>query len=314
MFRGFGFHMRDMYGGDGLFDSGVDRRDWKDKSDAATRREHQAMQLFEKCLEESKSSPTFPVTSEGVVPPNVHLTDACWKTFRKHVAANGCTAKRREATQAEKNALSPKDRRNGKMYVISVVVPVHPTQALGALQEKQLKAKQAAEKKVEKAKQAAEKSKQEAERKAEQEGQLQTTMKQEYASAVSWLDENGNDNDNEKKPAAVCLKDDNKNNKRENDDTTADDDDVKESPKKRLKLKLKAITVPRERILQHAEEESRKRMSNMRYEMGKEKREERDKLLAVFDTKWLAKEAAKVEEERQYCDRIKHTILMAGEQ
>jgi hypothetical protein len=298
MFRGFDFHMRDMYG----FDSGVDRSDWRDKSDAAIRRENQAMQLFETCLEESKSSPSFPVTSE-VVPPNVHLTDACWKTFKKHVIAKGCTAKRREATQTEKNALSPKDRRSGRMYVISVVIPVHPTKALDALQEKKLKAKEVAEKKVEKAKQAAEKAKQEAQRKAEQEGQLQTTMKEEYASVVSWLEEKGNGD--EKKPAV--LKDHNKN-KRENDDTA--EEDVKESPKKRLK----SITVPRERILQHAEEQFRKRVANMRNEMGTEKKEEREKLLAELDSKWQVKEAAKVEEERQYCDRIKNTILAAGEQ
>ena len=68
----------------------------------------------------------FPLTEE-VVDASTHLTEACWKTFRKRVENKGCKAKRREATFAER--LESGDKRKGKLYVISITCPVHPSKA-----------------------------------------------------------------------------------------------------------------------------------------------------------------------------------------
>ncbi len=68
----------------------------------------------------------FPLTEE-VVDASTHLTETCWKTFRKRVENKGCKAKRREATFAER--LDSGDKRKGKLYVISITCPVHPSKA-----------------------------------------------------------------------------------------------------------------------------------------------------------------------------------------
>jgi hypothetical protein len=94
----------------------------------------------------------FPITEE-VVDANVHLTEACWTTFRKRVENKGCKAKRRVATVEERAATG--DKRKGKMYVISITCPVHPSKALedkakkeAAAVEKKKKAEEAAERKA----------------------------------------------------------------------------------------------------------------------------------------------------------------------
>ena len=66
------------------FGYGPNRSSWREKSDAAMDREEQAKGMFNSFLERLKEQPesAFPI-SEEIVPPQVHLTDACWKTFKK---------------------------------------------------------------------------------------------------------------------------------------------------------------------------------------------------------------------------------------
>ena len=120
---------------------GVNRTNWRVKSHAATCRENQAIALFDKFLEEKKTATVFPIT-EDVVPVTTHLTEACWHTFRRHVESNGCHAKRRLATVSERH-VGAKERR-GKMYVVSVTVPVHPSQAVAVNEERKQHAEQEA--------------------------------------------------------------------------------------------------------------------------------------------------------------------------
>ena len=58
------------------------------KSDAALRREREAVDLVSSFLEtaNSQSGSSFPLTEE-IVPAHCHLTDACWKTLKKQVVA-----------------------------------------------------------------------------------------------------------------------------------------------------------------------------------------------------------------------------------
>lgn len=123
-FGSFYFNDYDGFGG-------PDRRGWADKSEAAMRRERIADGKFDEFLKrcsalDMNDKSIFPLTEE-VVDAGTHLTDACWKTFRKRVENKGCKAKRRLATFEERRASG--DTRKGKLYVITITCPVHPSKA-----------------------------------------------------------------------------------------------------------------------------------------------------------------------------------------
>jgi len=115
--------------------------------------------LFDEFLKECREldandKSAFPVTKE-VVGASCHLTSACYTSFRKRVMEKGCKVKRREATPAERSASG--DTRRGKLYVISIVCPVHPSKAADAKAKAELataarkkKAAEAAQRKAEK--------------------------------------------------------------------------------------------------------------------------------------------------------------------
>ncbi|KAL3903521.1 MAG: hypothetical protein SGARI_005342 [Bacillariaceae sp.] len=111
-------------------DCGFSRSGWSEKSAAALRRERQADSLFDqflkKCSELPLDTSDFPITEE-VVKANTHLTGSCYTSFRKRVELKGCRAKKREATIQERK--ESRDKRKGKLYVISITCPVHPTAA-----------------------------------------------------------------------------------------------------------------------------------------------------------------------------------------
>jgi hypothetical protein len=293
MFSPYSYHAA-VYGDDWR----PDRRNWRDKSDAAIRRENQAKALFDQFLTQCESSSNFPVTKE-VVPPDVHLTDACWKSFREYVTSKGCTTKRRAATPQER--IESKDHRKGKLYVISVTVPVHPSQAKALMEDKKRKAAAAKEKREEKAKLAAEEAVRVRERKVAEERQLQAKIKEEYAAVVASLDDS-----ERKKEIFADHNAKNEENKEE---------EVVASPlKKRLKTApITTLSVPRERMLQHAENVYQDRVVEIFNEMCNEKIQERQKLLSELDERIQAKEETLKQEAREYCDQVKKTIMeMAG--
>jgi hypothetical protein len=96
----------------------------------------------------TKQDADFPLTQDAVVTADIHLTDACWKTFRKYVEAKGCRAKRREALYAERRKGAT---RKGKMYVIKIVAPAHPARAVEAANLKKQQAEEAFQKREEQA-------------------------------------------------------------------------------------------------------------------------------------------------------------------
>ena len=62
-----------------------------------------------------------------VVRAHIHLTNACYRSFRKRVTKNGCKVIRREATLDERN--KSRDKRQSTLYVISVTCPIRPLKA-----------------------------------------------------------------------------------------------------------------------------------------------------------------------------------------
>jgi len=156
MFGSFGLYSR---GGGYGYDDDVNRSSWSEKSDAALRRERLADEQFDaflnKCSSEDPNDASlFPITEE-VVKADVHLTGPCYTSFRKRVGAKGCKVKRREATPGERKASG--DKRQGKLYVISITCPGHPTKAADtkakaalAAAAKKKKAQDAAVRKAEK--------------------------------------------------------------------------------------------------------------------------------------------------------------------
>jgi hypothetical protein len=98
--------------GDG--DGAPDRSMFATKSAAAQRREDAAKSAFFAALR-TDAATTFEI------PAKTHLTEACFKEFRKLVRSHeGCTVSRREATPRERAASG--DKRQGRLWVISVHV------------------------------------------------------------------------------------------------------------------------------------------------------------------------------------------------
>lgn len=200
MFRSL-FLGYDDHGYGGYDDWGPNRSGWAEKSDAASRREHQANSQFDdflkRCSALDANDKSFPITEE-VVQANVHLTGACWSSFRKRVVGKGCKVKRREATHAERKASG--DTRKGKLYVISITCPVHPNKA----SEAKAKATAAAAAKKKKAEETAQR-KAEKERKDREERERLAALHREkvrekYASIVGkGCDDAGEDGDMKRK-------------------------------------------------------------------------------------------------------------------
>jgi hypothetical protein len=174
--------MRAFFGSYYMDESAVDRSQWRDKSDAALRREHQAKALFDAFLQEAESMTTFPVTKDDLVPASIHLTAACWRSFKEYAVDKGCTAKRRVATMPER--IATKDMRNGKMYVIAVTIPAHPSVAMDVALAKKTKDDAAIVKKKEEAAAKAKKKAEEAAPIMMEKKALEVKAKQEFNALV----------------------------------------------------------------------------------------------------------------------------------
>jgi hypothetical protein len=270
-------------GGHSFFDEGPNRDGWSEKSEAAIRREKQAMALFDKFLEDSKTLSSFPVT-EVVVPPAVHLTGPCWQTFKRYVMKKGCTTKRREATRQEK--LDSKDKRSSKLYVISVTVPVHPAQAMAALKEEQDKTAAAALKK-----------RQTEEREALEERELQAKIKVEYSAIVaslSVLNEPSNGTSSSSSQEENLKK-------RKIEETVPLIDESSSNV---------TITVPRQHMLAHADSMHRSSIREITAQVQADKALEREQVLKTLNLKWQSKEEELVQEAARHVARIKDSIVL----
>ena len=277
----------DFFGflGGGYSGYGPDRSGWRDKSDAAVRREEDAKRRFDALLQESKESTVFPMTRD-VVPPNVHLTDACWKTFKQYVLSQGCTTKRREATREER--IASKETRKSKVYVISVTIPVHPDEAKEAARIKKEKAAEAALVKKQKQAAAAEKKRLEAEQRAKEQRELEIAVQQEYASVLDFIKEESNkkkrvlgDHDANEHRAESCT----------------------ESPTKKLKL-----ACPIDSMLNHAQRMHQRRLIDIQQQVFQETSVERTKLLQELEQRMQAKEESLQQEAMKECEKIKTVI------
>jgi len=299
LFSGYGSY-NDFGDGDG-----VDRQGWRDKSDAAQQREDSAMGCFSRFLTKAKTEQSFPFT-EDVVPAHCHLTDACWKSFKQVVTASGCTAKRREITNQEKLAITPKSKaRKGKMYVVSVTAPVHPDQAAAILKEKKIKADAARIKKAEKAGAKAVKDKLEAEEKKKKEIEIKLLVSQDYAMVVGIVEANS-------KVASVdtdCKK-------RALDDSAEQEPQgaVSSSPLKKLKVLTPSstddvkLTAPVARLLTHVEVTYHVKLSQISCDIAVETNRERKRILDELDARMKVKAEEEKKKALAYRDSVKETI------
>lgn len=145
------------FGSYGDYDDGrVDRDCWAQKSAAASRREEEAKKLLDTFIGKCAKLPQadFPKTDNNLIKANIHLTNPCWLSFRKYALSKGCQVKRREATVTERQ--DSKNKRKGKMYVISATLSVHPSRAVAAVEEKKQQSAVASAKRKEREKQKAE--------------------------------------------------------------------------------------------------------------------------------------------------------------
>ena len=121
MFRFGFFHVRR-----GRHEHDDFRSGWAEKSAAAKRREDTAMKKFETARLEMESRKDLKAGTRVTVQllqPSCHLTEACWKSFRKHVCSlQRWSAKRRVATEQEKKLHG--ETRKGRVYFVDVIYSV----------------------------------------------------------------------------------------------------------------------------------------------------------------------------------------------
>ena len=104
-------HDRDPWG----YSDDVGRHTWRSKSDAAMRREQQAKDAFTSLKAQAHKDGVAHKTTFDLLPPSVHLTQPCWKTFRQFVTGHaGWSISRTAATAAEK--AEHKETRQATVY------------------------------------------------------------------------------------------------------------------------------------------------------------------------------------------------------
>ena len=87
-----------FFGGFGFDDDELHRGDWSEKSGAASAREEAARAAFT-----ALAGKTSGATTVELLKPSTHLTQPCWRDFKKFVGQHaGWSAKRRQATDDEK--------------------------------------------------------------------------------------------------------------------------------------------------------------------------------------------------------------------
>jgi hypothetical protein len=97
----------------------VDRSGFAVKSKAALVRETDAIAVFDHFRQQLVTT-TFASRTAVLFPPSLHLTRACWKTFREHVSSfPGWHTKRRVATPSEKLA-AKMNKKKGSVYFVAV--------------------------------------------------------------------------------------------------------------------------------------------------------------------------------------------------
>lgn len=262
----------DMFGFHDPWD-GPDRSYWNEKSEAAMRRETQAIGMFNSHLQRLKpfEKSAFPVTAD-LIPCTLHLTGPCWQTFKAYVMKAGCSAKRREATPEER----AKIKKTSKVYVISVTVPTHPDD----LQE-------AARSKKEADAAAAEEKKRKQKLKEEKERLLQIKTAEEYTTILDLLKENTT-------ASTTSL--------------LTDQTNMVEAGSKKRKadssLETTSVTVPRARLLKYADDMHTKQKYMIDQDLAKERR----KLIAEVDRRMAERKKSLIEEAEEKLKLIKDTI------
>ena len=108
-------HDRDPWG----YSDDVGRHTWRSKSDAAMRREQQAKDAFTSLKAQAHQDGVAHKTTFDLLPPSVHLTQPCWKTFRQFVTGHaGWSVSRTAATAVEK--AEHKETRQATVYFTTV--------------------------------------------------------------------------------------------------------------------------------------------------------------------------------------------------
>lgn len=98
-----------------------------EKSAAATRREETAIKEFETARLEMESRDDLRggyLETIQLLDPSCHLTQACWKSFRKHVqGCEGWSTRRRAATEAERKEHKVKRKSTAYFTEVTYSVP-----------------------------------------------------------------------------------------------------------------------------------------------------------------------------------------------
>jgi len=110
-----------MYGMYGFDDGGVDRSGFAEKSAAAQGREDKAKRAFlELKAEERAEIRAHGRTTYDLLQPSMHLTQACYRSFRQFVKGHpGWDCKRVKATDEQKREF--KEKRSCSVYFVNAI-------------------------------------------------------------------------------------------------------------------------------------------------------------------------------------------------
>ncbi len=286
---------------------GPNRRNWAEKSEAALKREREAKEIFHnQFLPQAKQATSFPFNVAGLIEPTLHLTNPCWRDFKKEVAKYGCTAKRRVVTPTEIAYMHKSKVRKTKMYWIDVTIASHPDRALEAIKENKEKAEQAKRKKEEKAKKLAEQRRLKMEEDRQKEAAIKVLVDKEYEEVVKTI--HGDSSPIEAYSKKRSLEDA----KPSTGPKQTKEQDVLPSPTKKLKVSPTCttfnITAPIPRLLNKADSKHSETIDQIKEQIRKEKSDEEKKILDKLHQKMKVIEEKRVKEAEEYRDAIKNAI------
>ena len=308
-------HLPDVIIAGSFVDRGsfIDRDTWAEKSQAAMNRERQAMSIFhDRFLKQAREATSFPFTIENLIHPTLHLTDACWRDFKKEVIRHGCSVKRRAITTQEKTDFSRKARKahNGNMYSISVTIKSNPEQAVDDMKQRVEKAEAAKKIKKEKAEFEAEQVRLKVLEDEKKEIEIKALVTKEYTQLEEEvLKVEGAQN--------ICM------NSKKRSSNNDEDPDLP-LPTKILKVETTTaisknhststlqITAPIQRMLAEADNKYLQKVMKIKGNIWDEAMEEKKKMMDELDEKMIAEEDKRIQKAMDFRNTIKEKIEMVS--
>jgi len=271
-------------------------------------RERQATSIFhDRFLKQAREATSFPFTIENLIHPTLHLTDACWRDFKKEVIRHGCSVKRRAINTQEKKDLNRKAR-NGNMYFISVTIKSNPEQAVDDMKQRVEKTEAAKKIKKEKAEFQVEQIRLKVLEDNKKEVEVRALVTNEYAQLEQEvLKVEGAQN--------ICMNSKKRSSKNDDDPdlllpTKIHKVETTTTISKNHSTSTLQITAPIQRMLAEADTKYLQKVMKIKGNIWEEAMEEKKKMMDELDEKMIAEEEKRIQKAMDFRNVIKEKIEM----